>query len=234
MRGIMPYIYAQDVGSSRDHAAGILLHRHRYFQDGAAYTGRGKVGINKNVVHEKHIVYASRLPLQTGYSEIEDDIEALMNEPDLAGNCHLVVDRGEAGGPVIESLGLRGLLPIGIRATNGNEPSLFTHGNGWNVPKRDLVQAVKIELTHNRLMAVPGIDHEKQINHELLHFRQFINKRTGNDSYEALRESDHDDLVMAIAMAVWVSRKVWPLTTQDHDEVDPHEDYNALNHGLIA
>ena len=38
---------------------------------------------------------------------------------------------------------------------------------------------------------------------ELLNFRRKINLKTAHDSYEHWRESDHDDLVLATALACW-------------------------------
>ena len=38
---------------------------------------------------------------------------------------------------------------------------------------------------------------------ELLNFRRKINLATAHDSYEYWRESDHDDLVLATALACW-------------------------------
>ena len=38
---------------------------------------------------------------------------------------------------------------------------------------------------------------------ELLNFRRKIDLRTAHDSYEHWRESDHDDLVLATALAAW-------------------------------
>jgi hypothetical protein len=38
---------------------------------------------------------------------------------------------------------------------------------------------------------------------ELLNFKVKINISTAHDSYEAWREGDHDDLVLAVAMACW-------------------------------
>jgi hypothetical protein len=45
---------------------------------------------------------------------------------------------------------------------------------------------------------------------ELLNFRVTINLATGYDRYEAWREGDHDDLVLAAALAVWSARKPQP------------------------
>ena len=42
---------------------------------------------------------------------------------------------------------------------------------------------------------------------ELLNFRRKIDLRTAHDSYEHWRESDHDDLVLATALACWSARR---------------------------
>jgi hypothetical protein len=38
---------------------------------------------------------------------------------------------------------------------------------------------------------------------EMLNFKRKINLKTAHDSYEHWRESDHDDLVLATALACW-------------------------------
>src|SRR5829696_5804373 len=38
---------------------------------------------------------------------------------------------------------------------------------------------------------------------ELQNFKVKVNLQTAHDSYEAWRESDHDDLVLALALACW-------------------------------
>ena len=42
---------------------------------------------------------------------------------------------------------------------------------------------------------------------ELAQFKVKINISTGHDSYEAWREGDHDDLVLAVALACWYGVK---------------------------
>jgi len=42
---------------------------------------------------------------------------------------------------------------------------------------------------------------------ELLNFRRKINLKTAHDSYEHWRDSDHDDLVLAVALACWWIRR---------------------------
>jgi len=41
----------------------------------------------------------------------------------------------------------------------------------------------------------------------MMNMRSKIDIKTGNDSYSAWRESDHDDLVLALALAAWWTQK---------------------------
>jgi hypothetical protein len=50
---------------------------------------------------------------------------------------------------------------------------------------------------------------------ELLTFRVRIDSATGRDSYAAWRESAHDDLVLALAVAVWWAERVPTYSVED-------------------
>jgi len=54
-----------------------------------------------------------------------------------------------------------------------------------------------------RLKIAAGLVEGPTLIHELVNFRPKVNIATGNESFEAWRESIHDDLVLAVAMAVW-------------------------------
>ena len=45
---------------------------------------------------------------------------------------------------------------------------------------------------------------------ELLNFRVKVNVSTAHDSYEAWREGDHDDLVLATGLALWGATRPGP------------------------
>ena len=52
-----------------------------------------------------------------------------------------------------------------------------------------------------------GLQHAQILKQELLNFRVKVNERTGNEQYEAWRENEHDDLVLATALACWYATK---------------------------
>ncbi len=58
-------------------------------------------------------------------------------------------------------------------------------------------------LQNQRLKIAEGLPLADILTRELLAFRVKINLSTGHDSYEAWRERDHDDLVLAVALACY-------------------------------
>jgi hypothetical protein len=71
------------------------------------------------------------------------------------------------------------------------------------VPKRDLVAAVQVLLQNGRLKIAEGLELAPTLRKELLGFRVKVDPKTAHDSYEHWREGDHDDLVLATALACW-------------------------------
>jgi len=58
-------------------------------------------------------------------------------------------------------------------------------------------------LGERTLKIADGVPFQDVLLKELDAFRVKVNIATGHDSYEAWRERDHDDLVLAIAFASW-------------------------------
>jgi hypothetical protein len=88
----------------------------------------------------------------------------------------------------------------------------------YRVPKRDLVGVVAVLLQQARLQIAQSMPETPLLLHELLNFKVKIDPSTAHDSYSAWREQDHDDLVLALALACWWGEfwgerraGVWPL-----------------------
>jgi hypothetical protein len=79
-----------------------------------------------------------------------------------------------------------------------------------NVPKKDLVAAPLILFQDGRLLIADELPMKDTLIKELLNFRVKVNISTKNESYEAWREGDHDDLVLATSLACWVGEKYMP------------------------
>ena len=71
------------------------------------------------------------------------------------------------------------------------------------VPKRDLCGVVAVLLETSRLVFAKAQPHLAVLLAELRNFRVKIDPATSHDSYAAWREKDHDDVVLAVALAAW-------------------------------
>ena len=90
-----------------------------------------------------------------------------------------------------------------ITITGGDQ--VTRDGRDTRVPKRDLVGVVQALLQTGRLKIAPDLPLTSVLTAELLNFRATISA-AGHDSYGAgqdWREGNHDDLVLALALAVW-------------------------------
>jgi hypothetical protein len=97
------------------------------------------------------------------------------------------------------------LLPvseiIGVIITGGTQVS--HPGPEWHVAKRELVSTVSSVLQSKRLQISKKLSEYKTLTRELQNFRVKINVATGSESFEAWRSREHDDLVLAVALALW-------------------------------
>jgi len=63
-------------------------------------------------------------------------------------------------------------------------------------------------LQNGCLRVAFGLPEAETLKRELLNFRVKVDPKTAHDSYEHWRESEHDDLVLAVSMAAWF-RQYW-------------------------
>jgi len=78
---------------------------------------------------------------------------------------------------------------------------------GFRVPKKDLVAAVATTMQDGRLRIRPTMTLAPVLVDELGYFRSKINISTGHERFEAWRERQHDDTVLAVALAVWYGER---------------------------
>jgi len=183
-----------DLGQVRDYTAAAVLERVPADPSGQEQTSADG---SLPMYHLRHL---ERYPLGTTYPEIVDDIEALLAEPPLTGRTRLIVDGTGVGVPVVNLFQARGLRPVPIWITAGETTSC--KGKIVRVPKRDLVAALQVLLQSHRLKIARNVPEREILVRELLAFRAKITTKA-NDTYEAWREGDHDDMVFALALAAW-------------------------------
>jgi hypothetical protein len=161
-----------------------------------------------------HLRHLERYPLRTPYPEIADKAVAMMRDERLRAKWYdtrelrmravapeLVVDNTGVGRAVTDLLKSKGLRFKAVTITGGD--SVNYSGGSYRVPKRDLVAALEVSLQTDTLKVAEGLELWPALREEMLNFRRKINLKTAHDSYEHWRETDHDDLVLATALACW-------------------------------
>jgi hypothetical protein len=148
--------------------------------------------------------HLERFELGTKYTRIAERLRELIRTPPLLDKpAVLLVDKTGVGAGVLDHLEYTGLRPTAITIHGGSEVTYDLERRGYRTPKRDLVSAVQVALQNSRLKVAASLPEAETLRRELLNFRVKIDPRTAHDSYEHWREGDHDDLVLATAMACW-------------------------------
>jgi hypothetical protein len=139
-----------------------------------------------------------RWPLGTAYPAIVADVRALFAAPPLSGSA-LAVDQTGVGRPVVDLFRAAGIdASLRPYTITGGEAS-----SGGAVPKKNLVGAVQVPLQARRLKVAESLPLAPVLAEELGLFRVKVTA-SANETFEAWRERDHDDLVLALALALYV------------------------------
>jgi hypothetical protein len=150
-----------------------------------------------------------RWPLGTAYHTIIDDLARSMRLTALTRPC-LAIDATEVGVAVEEQV-YRAGLPCQVTEVTITTGSRMTGvPRGVRVPKKDLVGVLEVLLGSSRLKIATSLPDAETLLEELRTFRAKITL-AGNETFSAWRERDHDDLVLAAALAAWLGEnKVEP------------------------
>jgi hypothetical protein len=220
-------IVGVDLGQQRDPTAITVVER-GYVNAGALYNAeywlpgskwrqrRQVYAAREPVKLEYHVRHLERPALGTSYVDVVERIIALLKS---LGDEELVlaVDTTGVGRPVADMLKARReewleadrrvhLQTAWITITGGDSVTK-AEGGGLRVPKRDLASAPLVLMQNRQLKIAQQMPLAETLRQELLNFRVKINIATGHDSYEAWREGDHDDLVLAVAIATWCGER---------------------------
>lgn len=153
--------------------------------------------------------HVQRWKLGTSYPTIVNEVVAMMMGPPLRGECPLVVDATGVGRPVVDMFHnhQRWDFPLTPVVITGGQA--VTADQGYiHVPKRDLVSAAQV-LLQSRRLRFPDASKVPEVAVLVKELGTFQTKITtaANDIYGAWRVGSHDDLVLALALALWYAER---------------------------
>jgi len=197
-------IVGLDLGQKRDYSALVVAERVEYGLP--VPTGHSDLGF--------HVRHVQRWKRGTPYTNVVEDTAALMRSPEMQSWPMLVFDATGVGGAVADlihqayrrgDLGECQFCPLGITFTAGYSPG-GAAAFGFNdntAHKGDVIARMALLLNTGRLLLPPGLPGGEDLEKELRAY-QIKQRKTGSVYTEAGKESDHDDLVTALALAVWL------------------------------
>jgi hypothetical protein len=213
-----PFILGLDLGQTSDPTALAIIEREPLAdKSGApAKDARGCGLFRHDVVH------LERFPLRTSYPEIVAAVKRLAERPELAppsdheaSRPRLAIDATGVGRAVVDMFLGAGLptrnVPITITSGEGFRSGSWnnTGVTAWWVAKRELVGAIHAGSQTGRLRTVPTLALAKILETEMRDFKVTITANA-HETYNARGDGKHDDILLAVALALWVAENVRP------------------------
>lgn len=177
-----------DLGQRRDHsalAAVELCWHHR---------GRCPVTYANLFQPEAAIRSLNRFPLGTSYEDLFQLVSQSLTR--RYQNAELVIDAGGPGPPMVDRL--RQTLPNGVNL----RPVIITGGKGQNtltggytgIPRRSLLSALLLTIGNHAIICEDSVENWDLFEEELIELN--------GDNTHPESGKGHDDLVMAVALAL--------------------------------
>jgi hypothetical protein len=183
------YVLGLDLGQTQDFTALAVLER-QPLSAGAAATAKPDFAL-------RHL---RRFALGTPYTAIVSAVTTLRRTRPLCG-MPVVVDQTGVGRAVVDVLrqAAGGVVPVTI---TGGHAVTVTENGSFHVPKKDLVTGLQVVLQSQRLQIARGLPEAATLVRELQQFQVRITA-SAHETYGVWRAGQHDDLVLAVALACW-------------------------------
>jgi hypothetical protein len=154
--------------------------------------------------------YLERAPLGTKYPAVVEHVKGLVQSQLLRQRCAVIADATGVGAPVVDLLraARMGCDVTAVTITGGARESGSAEGPQAEVrvPKRDLIAGLQLLLESGELRIAARLRHAGTLVKELLDVRVKGDLR-GRLRIGADGSGEHDDLVIALALAVWRAKR---------------------------
>ncbi len=157
------------------------------------------------------VPWLQRWPLGTPYFTIATDVAKLVAtlEARPQTEVQIYLDGTGVGTAVVEIFRANETIKLlqtrfsAVTITAGHEA---TGGAGdWHVPKKDLVGAAQVPLQRGKLKVAEALPEAQVLTAELRNFE--VNITLNANAVYSHRDGAHDDLVLAVALALWGAKK---------------------------
>ena len=160
--------------------------------------------------------------------KVKNIAEAIEHEGDRATD--LVVDITGVGHGILALMRDEELNPIAVTITNGTGEA-ESKSDEWSIAKTELVSNLQLQYQLNTLKTAAGLDLADTFVEEMLNFKLKAPSLSADD-FEAWREGAHDDLVFAVAIAVWRGARYVPTNKKAMKEaLERHR--KTVNAGIV-
>lgn len=153
--------------------------------------------------------HLERLPLNTPYPGVVTHARRLLQQEAFHGRAELVLDLTGVGRPVADLFHAEGVRPIKVTITAGSEELHDDKTGIYHVAKLVLISTVQTLLHDGRLLIQKDLPDAPALRTELEDFRATVTD-SGRWTFGA-RAGQHDDLVLALALACWRANKRRPM-----------------------
>jgi hypothetical protein len=189
-----------DIGRVQDHTAVSLVESYEVLTDfdnhGAAYRKERRMAVR----------YLERMPRGMSWPDMVKRLREIHQS--MAGDLQArtwVVDATGVGDSVVNLIRKADLAKslAAIQITSGHEVSPTHHSYGYYVPKRDLITNLQLLMQGQRLKVAAELQDAQLLMQEMKAMEVQVSLGGGEQS-ASWREKEHDDLVLATALACWM------------------------------
>jgi hypothetical protein len=186
-----------DLGQKHDHTAIAIVERPERILENQRRIYNALAPLPMELLVRR----VERVALGTPYPRVVEKIWEMTHASPMAGDCAVVVDGTGVGTPVVDMLRAAdlGCQMTAVTITGGEKPT----GGSARVclPKKDLIASVQLALEKGEMKIARRMSEVRTLVRELMDVR-ISGERIGAD-----RAGEHDDLVIALALACWKARR---------------------------
>ena len=180
-----------DVGQSQDYSAVAVLKK----------TDAGNYVVN----------HLERLRLGMDYPSQIEHVFNLVNRKPLAGaDTTVCLDKTGVGAPVYDATRKKGINAAALTLHGGDSVTWDEDRMAVKAPKKDVIGCLLVLAQCGSIKIAKGVPHGDTLLKELRDYKIRFNPNTANVSFGNGREAEHDDLVLAVAIPLWIAENRYP------------------------